>query len=119
MDATDVFSLLKGRVAFTLPADETVLAECDRALQDVLARCKEGVSEDSPLIAVTAAAIARYQLFLRAMSDADRFETFKAGDLSVTRDSQKELELERLILEQALARAAEILTDRGFFFGSV
>ncbi|MBR3554054.1 MAG: hypothetical protein IKN72_11815 [Clostridia bacterium] len=119
MNATDVFGLLKGRVAFSLPADETVLSECDRALQDVIARCKPDVSEDTPLIAVTAAAIARYHLFLLTISDADRFDSFKAGDLSVTRDSQKELALERLLLEEALTRAAEILTDRGFFFGSV
>ena len=119
MNATDVFALLKGRVGFPLPEDAIVLQECDRALQDVNARRRADVSENAPLVAQTAAALARYSLFLQSMSDADRFDSFKAGDLTVTRDSQKELSLERLILQEALARAAEILTDRGFFFGSV
>ena len=82
-------------------------------------RWKPQVSEDDPLVAQTAAALARFALFTQQVGDADRFSSFKAGDLTVTKDRKAELAFETQLRDEALAAAACILKDGGFFFETV
>lgn len=119
MKATDVFALVKACAAFALPDDETVLLFCDRALTTVCAHCKAHVSEDDPLVAPTAAALARFHLFVQTFGGDERFSSFKAGDLTITKDRAAELAFETRLRDEALAAAASILTDGGFVFETI
>ncbi len=95
---------------------ELLTAESEKGLAWVKKRLKEGVCESDPLIAETAAAIAHWFFFIKKLSDTDKYGTYKAGDLTVSRDLQKELKLEKTARDEALAAAAEILKDGGFYF---
>ncbi len=92
-----------------------LLAESEKALSWVTARLKDGIDENNALIAHTAAAIAHYNLFIKRLSDTDRLDSYKAGDMTVKRNLKAELQLEQTLKESALADAAEILKDGGFF----
>ena len=119
MRATAVFALVKAGCAFDLPTDEQVLAVCDRALETVRGRLKESADPNAMLVASTAAALARFELFSMHQSDTERFDYFKAGDFTLRRNAEKELAFERNLRDEALAAAAEILTDGGFFVATV
>lgn len=88
---------------------------CERALTWVKERLKDGVDENDPLITQTAAAMAQFYLFIRCAKEIDFFESYKAGDMTVKRNPEKEMKLaiERRAL--AIAEASSILRDGGFY----
>lgn len=94
---------------------DDLLGCCENALCWVRANLKPGVSEDNPLIAMTAAAIANFDFYLKRQTDMDNYESYKVGDMTVSRDGEKEM---RLALERrslAIATAHSILQDGGFY----
>lgn len=89
---------------------------CERGLLWVNERLRPGADRESPLIPHTAAALAHYFFFLARLTEADRYESFTAGDMTVKRSTESELKLEERIRDEAIAAASSILTDGGFYF---
>ncbi len=89
---------------------------CERGLAWVENNLKSGVDTESPLIVYTAAAIAHYFFFLTRLAETDRYESFTAGDMTVRRNIEKEMNFETRARDDAIAAAASILRDGGFFF---
>ncbi len=89
---------------------------CQRGLAWVQRRLRPGVDADDPLIVPTAAAIAHYFFFIYSLAAPDRYSTYKAGDMTISRDITKELEFEKNMKNEAIAAACSILSDGGFCF---
>ena len=95
-------------------SEEKLTAFSESGLNYVESRLKDGVNEADPLILETACAVAHYNFFLGALSSSDRYENYKAGDMTIRRDIKKELQFEKEVLVAALAKAASILKDTEF-----
>ena len=118
IEALDLCAVLKENSAYEELEVAVLLPVCRRALDRVLRNLKQDVDEDDPLIARTAAALARFELFTLCRDEAARFSGFKAGDITIQKDLQKEFQMERTLRDEALAEAAPILRDGGFFFAA-
>ena len=95
--------------------EQDVMPCCQKGLDWVMARLQEGVDPDNPLITQTAAAMAHFYFFLCRITDPDKYENCKVGDVTYNRNIEKEFEFENRIRNQAIADAAEILKDGGFY----
>ena len=118
MDATQVVALLRDNRLFEETDEGVLLRAAVRALGAVKDRLRNDVADTDVRIAVTAAALARYQLFADSLESAERFSSFRAGDLTIQRDLKAEYAAERALRDEALAQAAPILKDGGFFVGA-
>lgn len=92
-----------------------LLPSCEAAVNWVTARLRSGVDENDPLILSTAVALAHYFFFLRRLSDPDKYESYKVGDVTVRKDALKLLQIEKEMRNQAIADAAPILKDCEFY----
>ena len=88
----------------------------EAGLSFVKGRLRDDADETDPLILRTATVVAHYNFFLGTISSSDRYESYKAGDMTVRRSLQKEFQIEKEVLINALCEAADILTDKGFCF---
>lgn len=88
---------------------------CEQGLQWVMANLKDTADENDPLIAVTAAAIANFSFYLSNQTEADTYESYKVGDMTVSRNPEKELRLAERKRDLAIAQAHSILRDGGFY----
>lgn len=112
---SDVYSALCAYETSKEHTGEELFPCCERGLAWVKARLKDGTDENDPLITQTAAAIADFYFFIRRFSDTDSYESYKAGDMTVKRNPEKEM---RLAIEKralAIAEASSILKDGGFY----
>lgn len=96
------------------PQDE-LLDCCQAGLSWVRERLKKGVPDTNALITQTAAAIAHYHFFIRTLTEPEKYESYRVGDITVNCDPSKALEREILLRDRAVAEAASILTDGGFY----
>ncbi|MBQ3136606.1 MAG: hypothetical protein IJB74_03900 [Clostridia bacterium] len=115
-DVSEVLSCLMKYADMETFTDEQLTPVCERGLLWVYERLKPGADRESPLIPHTAAALAHYFFFLTRLTETDKYEAYTAGDMSVRRNTEKELKLEERIRDEAIAAASSILTDGGFFF---
>lgn len=116
VEAVDVCAILKEHADLEELSVTELLPVCKRAIGFVLENLRDGADPDCSLVAETAAAEARFRLFHKMLSVSDRFESYKAGDMTLKRSIEKELRLEKEMRDEAFARAAGILKDGGFFF---
>ncbi len=89
---------------------------CERGLMWVYGNLRPGTDKSHPLVVHTAAAVAHYFFFLTRLSEADKYEAYTAGDMTVRRNMEKEMRFEARIKDEAIAAASSILRDGGFFF---
>lgn len=115
-DVSDVLTCLKGYADMEPYSDTQLQPSCERGLAWVKNNLKPGTDEESPLIVHTAAAVAHYYFFLMRFSETDRYESFTAGDMTVRRNLDRELSFETRARDEAIAAAASIMRDGGFFF---
>lgn len=92
-----------------------LLPSCQTALAWVNARLKSGVDENDPLILTTAVALAHYFFFICRLSDPDKYESYKVGDVTVRKEPLKLFQIENELRKQAIADAAPILKDCEFY----
>ncbi len=116
VEAVDVCALLKEHADLENYPVTALLPFCKRALGFVFEKLRDGVDPDDARIAEAAAAEARFRLFYKMLSSSDRFESYKAGDMTLRRDIEKEMLIEKEMRDEAFSRAAGILKDGGFFF---
>ena len=118
MDATQVLAILRDNRLFDETDEGVLLRAAARALAEVKDRLRPDADESDPLVAQTAAALARFRLFTELTENGERFAGFRAGDVTVNRDLRVELETERALRDEALCAAAPLLRDGGFFFAA-
>lgn len=112
--ANDVLTVLCSNYDTADYPESELLSCCSIGLRFVNENLRSDVSQDNPLIAETAAAIAHYQFFIRTADSTDKCESYRAGDISVNNNPSKALQREIQIRDDALARAHTILEDGGF-----
>lgn len=115
--ANDVLTVLSSNYDTTDYPQEDLLACCQTGLNWVNSRLRRGVSESNPLITQTAAAIAHFHFFVRTLTEPEKYESYRVGDITVNSDPSKALEREKMLRDSAIADAASILADGGFYCG--
>ena len=113
--ANDVLAVLSSNYDTESYLESDLLPCCESGLSWVNMRLRQGVKDTDPMIVQAAAAIARFRLFIMTMSHNEGNDSYRAGDVSVSYDRSKALEREKVIRDIALADAASILTDGGFY----
>ena len=94
---------------------EVLFPCCEQGLSWVKENLREETDENDPLIVSTAAAIADFYFFLKRQSETDSYENYKVGDMTVSRNPEKELKIAEIKRDLAIARAQRILKDGGFY----
>ena len=94
---------------------EVLFPCCEQGLAWVKENLRETADENDPLIVVTAAAIAEFYFFLKKQAETDSYENYKVGDMTVSRNPEKELKIAERKRDLAIARAHSILNDGGFY----
>lgn len=112
--ANDVLTVLSSNYDTEGFPQQELLSCCELGLSFVNERLRVGVSPDNPLIAETAAAVAHYHFFVRTLSEPEKYESYRVGDITINNNPSKALEREMLIRDEAIARANTILEDGGF-----
>lgn len=113
---SDVFSVLSSYADTADFTEEQLQSSCEDGLSWVLRRLKDGVSETEPLILETAAAMAHFYFYIRRLTEPDKYESYKVGDMTISQKPEKQFEAEKEMRNLAIANAAEILKDGGFHF---
>ena len=116
VSAADVYNALKSYADTEGFSEAQLTAFAEAGLSFVKGRLRDGVNENDPLILRTATVVAHYNFFIGTISSSDRYESYKAGDMTIRRNLAKEFQIEKEVLMNALVDAAEILTDKGFCF---
>ena len=116
VSVTDVYNALKNYSDTEGVSESQINSFAEAGLSFVKGRLKEDTDENNPLILRTATVIAHYNFFLGTLSSSDRYESYKAGDMTIRRNISKEFQIEKEVLMNTLCEAAEILTDKGFCF---
>ena len=114
VSVADVCNTLKNYSDTEGFSESQLTSFAEAGLSFVKGRLREGADENSPLILRTATIVAHYNFFLGTISSSDRYESYKAGDMTVRRNISKEFQIEKEVLMNALVEAADILTDKGF-----
>lgn len=96
-------------------SNDELMPSCKNGLNWVNARLRSGVDESDPLILTTAVALAHYFFFVCRLSDPDKYESYKVGDVTIRKDANKLFQIEKDMRNQAIADASSILTDCGFY----
>lgn len=107
-----IVSLDSGGAAAALPL-------CGACLDEVSAMLREGVSQDDVRVTSAAAALAYYKMKLSELSSLDGASSFKAGDVTVSRDLHGALNTARSLRDEAFAALAPLMRDERFHFGGV
>lgn len=113
--AKDVYAAISVYKDIEPYSEADIMPFCQKGLDWVNRRLRKTVDPDNPLIKDTAVAMAHYFFFLCRLSDAEKYDSCKVGDVTYKRNLNKELEFEKQIKNQAIAEAAGILTDGGFY----
>ncbi len=97
-------------------SQELVLSCCEYAVKYIEAQLRSDVNADEYLLLVTATAVAEHRLFTQKYSEIDTYDTYSMGDITFRRNCERELKVATEKLKLALAQAASILKDGGFYF---
>ena len=88
---------------------------CEDGLNWVNTRLREGVDENDPLILTTAGAMAHFFFFLKKLTEPDKYQNYKVGDVTVKQEPLKLFQFEKELRSQAIADACTILRDCEFY----
>lgn len=115
INVSDVYTVLRSYETTKDYTGDELFPCCERGLSWVMTRLKDDADKDDPLITQTAAAIAEFYLFIRRIKDVDLYESYKAGDMTVKRNPEKEMNLAIKRRAMAISEASSILKDGGFY----
>lgn len=113
--ANDVLTVLRSNYDTADFPDEELIPCCDIGLEWVNARLRSDAPDTDPLITRTAAAVAHYHFFVRTLCEPEKYESYRVGDITINNNPTKALERETLLRDTAIAEAAAILVDGGFY----
>ena len=116
INISDVYAALCTYESVKGISSEVLFPCCEQGLNWIKSNLKDSADENDPLIISTAAALADFYFFLQRQSETDSYESYKVGDMTISRNAEKELALAEKKRDLALARAHSILRDGGFYF---
>ena len=116
IEPTEVCAILKEYADLEDVSISELLPVCKRALTFVQSLLKDDVDCNLPQIAAVAAAQARLEVFHKMLSAPDRFKSYKAGDMTIERDLEKEFMIEKNVRDEVFLKNADILKDKGGFY---
>lgn len=106
-----------------MPMEEEVIEKalpiCSQCLEEIRENLRDDADENDKRIAVAAAGLAYYQLMIASISADDAVTSFRAGDVTVSKNPVAIMETAANIRDEALARAVPVLKDRDFLFRQV
>ena len=118
INISDVYAALCTYESVKGVSSDVLFPCCEQGLSWVRKNLKASADENDPLIVSTAAALADFYFFLKRQSETDIYESYKVGDMTVSRNAEKELKIAEKKRDIAIARAHSILEDGGFFFSA-
>lgn len=113
--ADDVYSALSAYADMEGYTEEQLIPVCSDGLAWVNKRLRSDADENDLLIVTTAAAIAHFFFFIKRLTEPEKYQNYKVGDVTVNQDPVKQFQLEKEIRKQAIADACSILKDCGFY----
>ena len=113
--ADNVYSVLTAYSDMEGYTRQQLMPSCTDGLNWVNARLCEGVDENDPLILSTAGAMAHFFFFLKRLTEPDKYQNYKVGDVTVKQEPLKLFQFEKELRNQAIADACTILKDCGFY----
>ena len=116
INISDVYAALCTYESVKGYSSEELLPCCCQGLDWVMENLRETADEDDPLIIHTAAALADFYFFLKKHCETDSYDSYKVGDMTISRNAEKQLKLAERKRDLAIARAFRILKDGGFCF---
>ncbi len=118
VNISDVYAALCAYESVKGYSSDVLFPCCEQGLGWVRENLRDSADENDPLIVSTAAALADFYFFLKRQSETDSYESYKVGDMTVSRNAEKELRVAERKRDLAIARAHSILRDGGFFFSA-
>ena len=119
----EAFNALKLYTDISDEENEAAVELCTNALEDISSRLKRPDDASDRRVIAAAGAQAYYMLCIkRSAPPNDGITSFKAGDLSMTYNSQvgnQQIQLAKELLAQAMRQLAGLVEDNGFYFGKV
>ena len=119
----EAFNALKLYTDISDEEKEEAVELCTNALEDISSRLKRPDDASDRRVIAAAGAQAYYMLCIkRSAPPDDGITSFKAGDLSMTYNSQvgnQQIQLAKELLAQAMRQLAGLVEDNGFYFGKV
>lgn len=100
-------------------AVERAIPICSQCLDEINENLRDDADKNDKRIALAAAGLAYYQLMITSISADGTVTSFRAGDVTVSKNPGAILETAANIRDEALARAVPILKDRDFVFRQV
>ena len=116
INISDVYAALCTYESVRGYSSDVLFPCCEQGINWVRDNLRDTADENDPLIVTTAAALSEFYFFLRRQSETDAYESYKVGDMTVSRNAEKELRVAERKRDLALARAHSILRDGGFCF---
>lgn len=94
---------------------QQLMPSCNDGLNWVNTRLRDGVDENDPLILTTASAMAHFFFFLKRLTEPEKYQNYKVGDVTVKQEPLKLFQFEKELRSQAIADACTILRDCEFY----
>ena len=104
-----------------LTAEETkrAIPFCVSVCSEMSKRLKDVKFEDEPAVILACAGIVLYRFSLLCGSSSEDFESFKAGDVTISRSATASIENAVKFRDEALVGAKDFFTDIDFVFEAV
>ncbi len=113
LSALDVFNFLSENGEDTAEDSKALMNACKKAVLWLESNLKKDTDPKSEKVLWTVSAMAKYLYFLEK---AGEMKSFKAGDITVSRDIKAELESRKLLLDGMLCACHDVFEDGGFCF---
>ena len=114
-----VSKLLEDTGILTEDEAKKAMPFCLSACAKLSKRLKDVKFEDEPAVITACAGIALYNYTLLHSHSDENFESFKAGDITITKSSSAILENAVKFRDEAMLNATDYLTDVDFVFQAV
>lgn len=114
-----VSKLLEDTGILTEDEAKKAMPFCLSACAKLSKRLKDVKFEDEPAVITACAGIALYNYTLLRSHSDENFESFKAGDITITKSSSAILENAVKFRDEAMLNATDYLTDVDFVFQAV
>lgn len=115
----DIFKKVMGLFFFSEQDRNAIMPSCILAAVRYTARLKKGADEkDENVLSAAAANAVVHFLYAKSIEEGP-VETFKAGDISVSYDCKRLIELAKEIEKTAILDATPLLDDKHFCFKAV
>ncbi len=114
-----VAQLLEDTGAVSEADSKRIVPFCLSACATLSPRLRQPQFEDNPAVLMACAGLALYSFTMSAGAGNEDFSSFKAGDITISRSAQAQIENAESFRNSTLAAAAPYLTDVDFVFEAV